>query len=119
MARTNVAAEVTNSQTTRTPTFTAAFADGHMTPWAPDIYLRVKNTDAASKTVTVLVPTDAAIGLGYANGGRQHTVPANTGDVTIGPFPREYVQPSDGRVWWDYSATTGVTVAVLQAERNK
>jgi hypothetical protein len=118
MARTNINAETINSQTTRTPTFTAAIADGHMTTWHPDMFLRVKCTDGSSKTVTVLCPTDPQTGLAFANGGRQHTVPATTGDVTIGPFPKEYIQASDGRVWWDYSATTGVSVAVLRAQRN-
>jgi hypothetical protein len=118
MARTAVAAETINSQTTRTPTFTAAIADGHMAMNDGLTYLRVKNTDGSSKTVTVLIPATLA-GVAAANGGRTHTVPATTGDVTIGPFPAEYTQPSDGRVWWDYSATTGVTVAVLQVERNK
>lgn len=119
MARAALSVELTNSQTTRTPTFTAAFVDGHMATWHPDMYLRVKCTDGTPKTVTVLAPADAETGLAFANGGRQHTVPATTGDVIIGPFPRAYAQASDGRVWWDYSAVTGVTVAVLRAERNK
>lgn len=118
MARTALNAEVTNSETTRTPTFTAAIVDGHMAHNDGLTYLRVKNTDASPKTVTVLIPATVA-GVAAANGGRQHTVPATTGDVTIGPFPSEYTQPSDGRVWWNYSATTGVSVAVLQVERNK
>ncbi|MCE7008730.1 hypothetical protein LWC34_38855 [Kibdelosporangium philippinense] len=118
MARTAIAAEAINSQTTRTPTFTAAIADGHMTINDGSTFLRVRNTDASPKTVTVLIPSTLA-GVVAANGGRQHTIPANTGDVTIGPFPPDYTQPSDGRIWWDYSAITGVTVAVLKVERNK
>ncbi|ONI73079.1 hypothetical protein ALI144C_44830 [Actinosynnema sp. ALI-1.44] len=118
MARTALNAETQNSETTRTPTFTAATADGHMAANDGLTYLRVKNTDASAKTVTVLIAKTLA-GVAATNGGRQHTVPANTGDVTIGPFPSEYTQPSDGRVWWNYSATTGVTVAVLKVERGK
>ena len=118
MARTALNAETINSQTTRTPTFTAAIADGHMVKNDGLTFLRVKNTDGSSKTVTVLIPETLA-GVAAANGGRQHTVPATTGDVTIGPFPDEYTQPSDGRVWFDYSATTGVSVAVLKVERDK
>lgn len=117
MARVALNAETSNSQTTRTPTFTAAIADGHMATNDGLTYLRVKNTDGTSKTVTVLIPKTLA-GVAAANGGRAHTVPATTGDVTIGPFPPEYTQPSDGRVWWDYSATTGVTVAVVKVQRN-
>jgi hypothetical protein len=118
MARTNINAEAQNSETTRTPTFVAAIADGHMAVNDGMTYLRVKNSDSSSKTVTVLIPKTVA-GVAAANGGRQHTVPANTGDVHIGPFPADYTQPSDGRVWWNYSATTGVTVAVLKVERGK
>lgn len=119
MARTALNHEVTNSQVTRSPTFTAAHADGHMATWHPDLYLRVRNTNAAARTVTVLLPANPDTGVAYASGGRAHTVPALTGDVTIGPFHRDYVQGSDQRVWWDYSATTDVTVAVLRAERGK
>lgn len=117
MARTAITPEVINSQTTRTPSFTAAFVDGHMANNDGCTFLRVKNTDASPKTVTVLIPKTLA-GVAAANGGRQHTVPATTGDVTIGPFPDSYTQ-DDGRVYWDYSALTGVSVAVLRVERNK
>lgn len=118
MARTALNPETINSQTTRTPTFVAAIADGHMAKNDGLTYLRVKNTDVAARTVTVLIPTTVA-GVAVVNGGRQHTVPANTGDVTIGPFPPQYTQIADGNVYWDYSATTGVTVAVLQVEQGK
>jgi hypothetical protein len=114
MARTALTAEVSNSQTTLTPTFVPAIADGHMVVNDGRTQVRVKNTDAASKTVTVLIPRTLA-GVAVVNGGRQHTVPANTGDVTLGPFPPEYTQ-ADGRVWWNYSATTGVTAAVIKSE---
>lgn len=118
MARTAITAESINSLTTRTPTFTAAFVDGHMAVNTGRTFLRVRNTDASSKTVTVLIPKTVA-GIAVANGGRQHTIPATTGDVLIGPFPRDYTQPSEGRVWWDYSAVTGVTVAVIDVELDK
>jgi hypothetical protein len=116
MARIALNPETINSQTTRTPTFTAAIADGHMAANDGLTVIRVKNTDAAPITVTVLIPATLA-GIAAANGGRQHTVGATTGDVTIGPFPDAYTQSSDRRVWWNYSATTGVTVAVLQVEK--
>jgi hypothetical protein len=114
MARVALTPEVANSQTTLTPTFVAAIADGHMAVNDGRTKIRVKNTDGSSKTVTVLIPRTLA-GVAAVNGGRQHTVPATTGDVEIGPFPPEYTQ-SDGRVWWNYSATTGVTVAVVKSE---
>lgn len=118
MARTNINAETINSQTTRTPTPVDAIADGHMTINDGLTILRVTNTDASPKTVTVLIPKTLA-GVAAANGGRQHTIPADTGDVIIGPFPADYTQPSDGRVHWNYSAVTGVKVRVLKVERNK
>lgn len=118
MARVALNAQTSNSETTLSPTFTSAIADGHMATNDGLTYLRVKNTNAAARTVTVLIPATLA-GVAAANGGRQHTVPALTGDVTIGPFPASYSQPTDGRVWWDYSATTDVTVAVVKVQRNK
>jgi hypothetical protein len=117
MARTNLDPDEQNSQTTLSPGFVSAIADGHMTKNDGLTYLRVKNSDGSPKTVTVLIPKTLA-GVAVANGGRQHTVPATTGDVEIGPFTDDYTQ-SDGRVHWNYSATTGVTVAVVRIERGK
>jgi hypothetical protein len=114
MARVALTPEVSSSQVTLSPTPVAAIADGHMTVNDGRTQLRVKNTDGSSKTVTVLIPRTLA-GVAAVNGGRQHTVPATTGDVTLGPFPAEYTQ-ADGRVWWNYSATTGVTVSVIKSK---
>lgn len=117
MARTALNAETLNSQTTRVSTFTAAIADGHMATNDGLTFLRFKNTNAAARTVTVLIPATLA-GVAAANGGRQHVIPALTGDVMVGPFPTSYSQPTDGRVWWDYSATADLTVAVVKVVRN-
>lgn len=111
MARTDLTAQAV-SRTGLSPTFTSAIADGHAFANSGRTLLRVKNSDAASKTVTLLIPTTVD-GVALVNGGRQVTVAANTGDVLIGPFPASYNQAS-GKVHIDYSATTGVTVAVLE-----
>ncbi|MFE3197168.1 hypothetical protein [Embleya sp. NPDC059237] len=92
-----------------TPAFTAAVVDGHMFPNDGRTLLRVKNSDAAAKTVTFAIPATVD---GQAVTARQVTIPANTGDVVIGPWPAAYNQAS-GKVWVDYSAVTGVTVAAV------
>ncbi|MGH3942500.1 MAG: hypothetical protein ACRDTG_28530 [Pseudonocardiaceae bacterium] len=72
--------------------------------------LQIKNTDATSKTVTVLIPT---LVDGQTVPGKQIVVPATTGDVITPFWPATYTQ-ADGRVWLDYSATTGVSIAVIE-----
>ncbi len=109
MPRTDIAPQTT-TRAGITPTFTAAIADGHMFGNNGRRYLRVKNTDTTSKTVTVLYGSTVD---GQTVPGKAITVPAATGDVTTAAWPSAYSQP-DGRVWLDYSATTGVSVAVLE-----
>lgn len=94
--------------------YTAAVADGHM--FANDgrrTFLHVKNTDASSRVLTFQIPRKID-NQSVANSGRQVTINA-TSELFLGPFPaHDYNQPSDGRVWLDYSATPGVSIAVVQ-----
>jgi hypothetical protein len=94
----------------------AASAGGDALPAGNDVYLRVKNGNAAVCTVTVM-----AAG---ANSGPNGTflaplalgsVPASTGDRVFGPFPAStFADPSDGLVHITYSVTTTVTVGVYR-----
>lgn len=95
-----------------TPAFTAAVAAGHQVPNNGRRALRFRNTDAAARTVTV-----QSIGPdGLVVAGRAVTVPATTGDVTTAFWPTSYTQ-TDGMLVWDYSATAGLTVAVIEFPR--
>lgn len=98
-----------------TPAFSAAGGAGDTFVPDEDTILRIKNTSGSPVTVTVPTPGVAAGGL--AIGDAVASVPATTGDVTMGPFPREHFAKADGNADIQYSASAGVTVAVLRAPR--
>jgi hypothetical protein len=99
-----------------TAALSAASAGGDEIPAGNDIYLRVKNGNAAACTVTVMAAN--------ANAGPDGTflaqlalgaVPATTGDRLFGPFPSgTFADPSDGLVHLSYSVTSTVTVGVYR-----
>jgi hypothetical protein len=92
----------------------AANADGHMFTNSGETLFLVKNDDASSKTITV--PTPRTIdGLAVAD--PTYVIPAGE-EWCLGPFPPStFNQPSgadQGKVYINYSATTDVTVAVIE-----
>ena len=95
-----------------TPSFGAANADGYAIPGDGRTVMEVKNTNGASRTVTVDIPLTVD---GLAVTDKAVTVGATTGDKIIGPFPpATYNQPSgtwQGYVLVTFSAVADVTVA--------
>jgi len=94
-----------------TPSYAAAGASDKFTP-SDRTFLHFKNTNAAARTVTI-VSTSTKRGLAVAD----VTVPldATTGDEMVGPFPYEdFANSADGLADIQYSASAGVTVAVLR-----
>ncbi len=92
-------------------TFAAANTDGHSFANNGRMILRLKNTNAAARTVTVRF--GGSVDGTAITGGKDIIVPALTGDMTTAVYPKgDYDQP-DGTVWLDYSATADLTVAVL------
>ncbi|MEV4091449.1 hypothetical protein [Streptosporangium saharense] len=87
-----------------------ATVDGLMFTWSDKRVIRVKNTDSAPKTVTLVIPGQID---GQEIPDRNYVIPATTGDVLIPPLPAVYRQPN-GKVWIDFSATTGVSVGVYE-----
>jgi hypothetical protein len=77
----------------------------------PGTFLRVKNADGSSKTVTVVTPALSAGGNPIAD--PAIVVGATTGDVLIGPFGDEY-KGANSIVSVTYSAVTSVTVGVFR-----
>lgn len=76
-------------------------------------FLHVKNTNGSPRDVTV--SSKAVPGIGLAAADLVVTVAATTGDVMIGPFPpAAFNDPVTGLVSVAYSATAGVTAAVVQ-----
>ena len=70
-----------------------------------------RNGDAASKTVTLLVPGNTKWGV--ANPDPTYVVPAGA-TAYIGPLPSELADPADGLVAFTYSAVTSCTVSAVQ-----
>ncbi|WP_433235523.1 hypothetical protein ACQPYK_25485 [Streptosporangium sp. CA-135522] len=89
---------------------TPAIADGHMFVNNGRRMVRVKNSNAAARTVTVQIPGEVE---GQPLTDRPYVVPATTGDVLIPPLPAIYNQVN-GKVYLDYSDPAGVSVEVLE-----
>lgn len=75
------------------------------------VFLEVKNTNAATRDVTLVDPGLTDIGL--ANPDTTVTVPATTGDVAIPVYP-QYINNDTGVVNITYSAVTNLTVRVVR-----
>lgn len=94
-----------------TPTFTAPTAtDGfEFAGNTGNHFIRIKNTDASTRTATPTVSGKTKSGL--AGTAVVVTVPANTGDILIGPFdPADY----GTTVTVAISATAGITAAAIK-----
>lgn len=72
------------------------------------LILQVKNTDTVNHTVTVLE------GKGTAKGDLQVTVPANTGDVLIGPLDHDRFEQTDENFYLDFDSATGMTIKAIR-----
>ena len=93
-------------------TYNAAAVAGDKFSPGDKVFLHVKNTNAATRTVT-FVTTQTVSEFAVAD--MTAVIPATTGDKFLGPFPRSLFAGTDGLVAMTYSpAETGVTVAVLQ-----
>lgn len=110
MARTAVTPQIP-TRAGLAPSFTAAIADGHKFANNGRTIARIKNTDGTPKTVTFRF--GGTVDGTAITGGKDVTVPATTGDVTTAVWPKDSYDQSDGTVWVDYSAVTGVSIAFL------
>jgi len=113
MARTTLTPQVTlRSSNGLTPTYSAADqANGQQFQNTGRELLHVKNTNGATRTLTVDTPGSVD---GQAIANPTFVIPATTGDKFIGPFPPAVYNQSDGNVYLDWSADTNVTIAVLR-----
>lgn len=95
------------------PTYNAASGGGDKFPPGAHVLIHVLNTSGSAITPTFTTPGKVAeFDVADAVGG---TTPATTGSRFYGPFPAELFAGSDGLVAVAWSATTGVTFAVLRA----
>lgn len=90
-----------------TPTVSDTFVPGN------DVFLHFKNTNAATRLITVVTPRTAVAGLAIPD--VTHTIAALTGDVFLGPFPAQhFADPATGLATVTTSVVTNVTVALLK-----
>ncbi len=73
-------------------------------------YIHVKNTNAATRTVTVDSPRLCDQGFAHD---LAIIIPATTGDVKIGPFPTARFNDVNQKVQLTYSAVTNLTIGVF------
>ncbi len=93
-----------------TPAYSAAPVDGHSFQNSGREVIHVKTT---STPCTVTIQTPGTVD-GQAIGDRTVVI-AGTSERLIGPFPAgTYNQPTGEGVYVDFSAVTGVTVAVFR-----
>lgn len=96
------------------PTFSAANASDTFVP-SDRTFLYVKNSNAATRTITVTTPGTLR-GLAVADPGP--TIAASgASDLIMGPFPADlYADPVTGLATVTPSATAGVTYAVVNLQ---
>lgn len=93
----------------------AAGGSGDTFPAGPDMYLRVKNGNAAACTVTVKgVSGGGPLGTTLADLALSPAVPLTTGDRLFGPFPAYPFAGADGTVSVTYSVTATVKVQAIK-----
>jgi hypothetical protein len=93
------------------PTYAAANAGGDTVKADDRTFLHFKNTNAATRDVTIT-------GVGLCSQGSTHsrgpiTIPATTGDVMI-PLADRFNDPTTGVASITYTAATNVTVAAVR-----
>lgn len=93
------------------PTFTAATQTDLQFSNDGTIILELKNTNGASRTVTVATP-GTMDGLAIADS--TATLGATTGDLIFKPFPPQIYNQSDDYVYVDLTAFANVTVAAYR-----
>jgi hypothetical protein len=78
--------------------------------------LHVKNTNAATRTVTVRAGAGGHLGMAWMAGlGDQAVVVgATTGDAILGPFESARFEQADGMIYVDADAAAGLTIAAFE-----
>lgn len=100
----------TNPSNGVTPSYSAANSSDTVA-YDSGLFLHVKNTNAATRDITVVIPGNQVSGAGITD--LVHTIAATTGDRMI-PIPAEAVDPATGLVTITTSATPNVTWGVFK-----
>lgn len=94
------------------PSFGGAAASDTFVP-DDRTFLYVKNTNAATRTITVTTP-GLSRGLAVADPGP--TIGATTGELIMGPFPADLYADANGVATVTPSAAAGVSYAVVRLQ---
>lgn len=73
-------------------------------------YIHLKNTNAATRTVTVNSQVNCSQGFDH---NVSVTVGATTGEAKVGPFPTARFNDATGKVQLTYDAVTNLTIAIF------
>ena len=100
--------------------FVAAAAGGDAFANQGDVMLIVRNTDAATRTVTIVAQDVSEVVPGFgtmtkASGGG--VVPITSGVMAFGPFPTGAFNDANGKVQVTYSAVVNLEVAAVRLSR--
>lgn len=100
--------------------FVAAAAGGDAFQNQGDVILLVRNTDAATRTVTITAQDTSEVVPGFgamtkADGGG--VVPITSGVMAFGPFPTGAFNDANGKVQVTYSAEGNLEVAAVRVKR--
>jgi hypothetical protein len=113
-------ATLTTQQVTRAgiaPTYAAVTGGGDACEVGDDIMLHFKNTNAATYTVTLAIPSTASAYANVAYTSVTKVIPATTGDVMIGPVGALFKDPTTGLCTITYTGTTtNGTVACVKLQ---
>ena len=113
-------ATLTTQQITRagvTPSYAAVTGGGDACECGDDIFLQFKNTNAATCTVTLAIPTSASTYSNVTYTNVAVTIPATTGDKWIGPISALFKDPTTGLCTITYTGTsTNTTVACVKLQ---
>ena len=94
------------------PSYAAVAASDTFVP-AANRFLFVKNTNAATRTVTITTHSTGVGGVAVTDW--VGTVGATTGELIMGPFPgAAFTDPATGLATVTCSATTNVTIALIE-----
>lgn len=107
---------VTRSGSGLTPTYASCAGGGDACETGDDIFLHVKNTNAATRDVTIAIPSGQSPYPGVVYTSTVCTIPATTGDKMIGPISSLYKDPTTGLATITYSAVTNLTIAVVKLQ---
>jgi hypothetical protein len=116
MARTDLTVQNPGSTGATTTRTTPDLANGNAFTWpGVPVTITLLNTNGTARNMT-LKSNGALVGP-LASSDKAYNIPLTSGDKTIVLDDPAGIVQSDGKVWLDWDAVTGVTIALTRAAR--